>query len=322
MPPWRQTPSIQYLVPAPEPPFTKPHPSPMPVFLAFVLYFVGCMLLSALLLPWLQPLLHALFGATPDRALYRFGMLLTFLGLPWLLRWWKLRDKKSLGFAHPRPWRELTRGLGWGMLILGLILGVLLMTGVRQPKPGAITLATVLSALGAGLVSGLAVGLIEEFFFRGALQTGMRRSLAFWPTALLIGLFYAVVHFIRPTPLANGAALNLFSALGMLWGGLGNLAEFADYADSFVALLLAGMLLSLTRERTGSFHFATGLHAGWVIMIRIAKRLSETNHDSPWIFLIGDYDNITGWLAAGVIVLFILIYDQVTRSKPLRSTTH
>lgn len=294
----------------------------MPVFLAFVLYFVGCMLLSALLLPWLQPLFHALFEATPDRALYRFGMLLTFLGLPWLLGRLKLRDRASLGFADPMPWRRLSTGLGWGLLILGLVLAILLATGVRQPKAGEIVLSALLSAAGSGLASGLAVGLIEEFFFRGALQTGMRRTLAFWPTALLIGLFYAVVHFIRPTPLAAGETLNILSSLGMLWGGLTNLAAFGDYADSFTALVLAGMLLSLTRERTGSIYFAIGLHAGWVIMIRIAKRLSETDHSSPWIFLIGDYDNITGWLAAGVIVLFILIYGWVTRrTRPLPSAT-
>lgn len=292
----------------------------MPVYLAFVSYFVGCMLLSALLLPWLQPLFEALFGATPDRALYRFGMLLTLLGLPWLLGRLQLRDKKSLGFADALPWQRLLTGLWWGLLILGLVLAILLATGVRQPKDGGITLATLLSAAGSGLASGLAVGLIEEFFFRGALQTGMRRTLAFWPTAFLIGLFYSVVHFIRPTPLPPGETLNILSSLGMLWGGLANLTAFADYADSFTALVLAGILLSLTRERTGSIYLAIGLHAGWVIMIRIAKRLSETNHDSSWIFLIGNYDNITGWLAAGMIVLFILIYARTThRTKPPRS---
>ncbi len=294
----------------------------MPVFLAFVLYFVACMLLSAFLLPWLQPVFQHLFGATPDRALYRFGMLLTFLGLPWLLSRLALRDRASLGFADPMPWRRLATGLGWGLLILGLVLAILMATGVRQLKADGIAVAALLSAAGSGLASGLAVGLIEEFFFRGALQTGMRRTLAFWPAALLIGLFYSVVHFIRPTPLASGEALNVFNSLGMLWGGLTNLAAFADYADSFTALVLAGMLLSLTRERTGSIYLAIGLHAGWVIMIRIAKRLSETDHDSSWIFLIGDYDNITGWLAAGVIVLFILVYGWVTRTKPLPSGTH
>jgi hypothetical protein len=176
-----------------------------------------------------------------------------------------------------------------------------------------------LSAAVSGLASGLAVGLLEEFFFRGPLQGGMRRSRPIWVSALLIGLFYAVVHFARPTPL-EGQVLDIGTSLGMLAGGLAQLTDFREYADSFVTLTLAGIFLSLTRERTGSLFLAIGVHAGWVTVIRIAKAVTNTDHASPWIWTIGDYDNVTGWLASLVIATSAVLYWLGTRRRVLGHT--
>ncbi len=286
----------------------------MPVYLAFLAYFVACMLLSALLLPWVQPWFHAWFDATPDRSLYRFGMLLTAAGLPFFLKSLRLRDRISIGWLPPPNGARvpLVSGLLWGSLMLLLVVLALMAFGVRPVKPGDILLQKVLSAALSGLLSGLVVGLLEEFFFRGPLQGGMRHSLGFWSSATLIALFYSVVHFIRPTPLA-GDTLDVSGALLMLWGGLQQLSGFAGYADSFVTLVLAGILLSMTRERTGSLFLAIGVHAGWVMIIRITKAVTETDHSSGWVWLIGDYDNVTGWMASLVIALSAAAYWRVSR---------
>ncbi len=296
----------------------------MRVFLAFLLYLAGCMLLSALLLPWLQPLFAALLGATPDRSLYRFGMLLGLLGLPWLLRRLDLTAPRLMGIERPPGVlrRELLAGLTWGIGLMALVLALLLASGVRYIPEGQDLLPRLAAGAAGGLISGLAVGLIEEFFFRGPLQGGMRRSLPILPVALATGAFYAAVHFVRPAPLPPGTELDIPAALGMLGGGLANLRHFADYADSFLALLAAGVFLALTRERTGRIWFAIGMHAGWVMMIRVAKKTSRTDHGSPWAWLIGDYDNITGWLAAALLAACALLYWRITRNtQPMRNTT-
>ena len=285
----------------------------MRIFLAFVAYLAACMLLSALLLPWLQPLFAAWFDATPDRSLYRFGMLLAALGLPLLLRALRLNDRPTMGWVVPQGGisRALRDGLGIGVLMLGLVILGLLLLGVRYTEPEHLTASRLLSAATSGLASGLVVGLIEEFFFRGPLQGGMRRSRSIWLSALSIGLFYAVVHFIRPAPL-QGQVLDIGSALGMLGGGLAQLGSFPEYADSFVTLTLAGVFLSITRERTGSLFLAIGAHAGWVMVIRMAKAATGTDHGSPWIWTIGDYDNVTGWLACLVIGAAAALYWLLT----------
>ena len=296
----------------------------MRVFLAFLLYLAGCMLLSALLLPWLQPLFAAVLGAAPDRSLYRFGMLLGLLGLPWLLRRLQLAEPRLMGVERPpgAVRRELLAGLGWGIGLMALVLALLLAGGVRYFPEGQALLPRLAAGAASGLISGLAVGLIEEFFFRGPLQGDMRRTLPIVPVALATGTFYAAVHFIRPAPLPPGTELDTAAALAMLGGGLANLGHFADYTDSFLALLAAGVFLALTRERTGRIWFAIGMHAGWVTMIRIAKKTTRTDHDAPWAWLIGDYDNITGWLAAALLAACALLYWRIGRSaQPTGNTT-
>lgn len=288
----------------------------MPIFLAFFVYFVGCMLISAVLLPWLQPWFVSWFDATPDRSLYRLGMLLTALGLPFFLAAIHVRDRATMGWSAPTGEirRVMARGVLLGSLMLFAVVLALGIFGVREVKTGEPDAMRILSAALGGLASGLLVGLIEEFFFRGTMQGGMRRTLNFWHTAILTAAFYSIVHFLRPTPL-EGPVLDTNSSLLMLWGGLQQVLAIGQYADSFIALLLGGIILSMTRERTGSIFLAIGIHAGWVMVIRITKAVTDTNQTSPWIWLIDDYNNITGWLASVVIAVSALIYWHRTRPQ-------
>ena len=279
----------------------------MPVIAAFFLYLLGCMVLSATLLPWLHSLFEAWFNATPDRSLYRFAMLLALLGLPLLLRALRLRGRDDMGFpALTMGWRHaLSKGLLYGALILIALVLVLLASGARVVDADKFTLLTLLRYLLAGLASGLAVGLIEEFFFRGPMQTGARRSLGFWPTAVLIGAFYSMVHFMRPLP-PSGNDISVTEAFSMMWGGFAQLGDMAN-ADRFIALLVAGVFLSMVRERTGSIVWAIGIHAGWVMVIKVAKKFSDSNPDSAAGFLISG-DGITGWWSTAWMAVIALLY--------------
>lgn len=281
----------------------------------FFLYLLGCMLLSAALLPWLYPVFEATLGATPDRALYRFAMFLGLLGMPLLLRALHLRGRETMGFAPlPYGWqRALIRGLLFGALILTGLVIALLLSGAREFTPRDITPALVVNYALSGLASGLAVGLIEEFFFRGPMHSGARRQLSFWPTALLIGVFYSMVHFMRPiAPL--GEEITLGVALDMMFGGFARLGDFAGIADRFVALLVAGVFLSMVRERTGSIVWAIGIHAGWVMIIKLGKKLTVTAPDAANAWLVSG-DGITGWLSTAWMALIAAAYWYLSDPK-------
>ena len=73
-----------------------------------------------------------------------------------------------------------------------------------------------------------------------------------------------------------------------------------------VALFLVGVLLGLVRERSGHIGWCIGLHAGWVFVIQVTRQLTDGNEASPYAYLVGDYDGIIGWAAAGWIGLLAL----------------
>jgi len=281
----------------------------MPVIAAFFFYLLACMLISAALLPWLHPLFEAWLGATPDRALYRFAMLLALLGMPFFLRMMDLRGRDNMGFL-PKPdnWKPvLAKGLLYGALILTGLMLLLLVSGARYfVESDDFGLLFVAKYALAGLASGLAVGLIEEFFFRGPMQTGARRTLGFWPTALLIGIFYSMVHFMRPIP-PTGLEITLAESFAMMWGGFERLGDVAEIADRFVALVVAGVFLSMVRERTGNLVWAIGIHAGWVMIIKLGKKLTLVDPNSPAAILISS-DGITGWWSTAWMAAIAAVY--------------
>lgn len=274
----------------------------MRVYLLFLLYILTLMALAAAVLPWTHPTLFATVGLTPESSLYRSAMLAALLCMPLFLRFLRLDSWAAAGFAAPRGmgWRSLGKGFAAGCLILGVLATVQWAAGIQHlaVSPEREGLPYLIRSLLSGAVSGLAVGLIEETFFRGLMHTGMRRSLGFWPTALLTGLLYGVVHFVKPVP-PGGGPLTSAEAFGMLAGGLARLGEPAAFADSLVTLVVAGVFLSMVRERTGSIVWAIGIHAGWVMVIKVFKHLTDPTvvggQTSPWIG--SGYDSVTGWMA-------------------------
>ncbi|MDZ7828926.1 MAG: CPBP family intramembrane glutamic endopeptidase [Halofilum sp. (in: g-proteobacteria)] len=291
----------------------------MPVFLAFVAYLLGSLVLSALLLPLLYPGIEALLGDTaePSSAMYRIAMLLMLLGFPWFLKRLRLLGWREIGFTLPAraAWVAVFKGLGLGTAMLAGLALVLVLVGARvYAHAGMPPAGELLEALLGGLIGGLLVGLIEEAFFRGMMHTGMRRRLAFWPTALLTGAFYAAVHFIRPAELPAGVELDLAASLSMLIQGLAGLFEFAAIHDSLVSLLVAGVLLAMVRERTGNICWVIGIHAGWVLVIKVTKLLTDVDKADGLSIWLGHYDKVTGWLAAMWLALVAAVYWR--RSRP------
>jgi membrane protease YdiL (CAAX protease family) len=160
--------------------------------------------------------------------------------------------------------------------------------------------ARLLHLLLSGLLSGLAVSLVEETLFRGLLQgavwreagTGRaRRGLAI----LGVAVFYAALHFLARVSIP-AASVNPYSGLTLLASVGDDFLHFGRIADSFAALTAVGILLSLTRLYSGSIALAIGLHAGWVMVMRITVGTTARPMDAPYAFLASTSDGFTGWL--------------------------
>jgi membrane protease YdiL (CAAX protease family) len=131
--------------------------------------------------------------------------------------------------------RRFWQGLLWGLVMISAT--ILLIRLVGGFSFGELALyGSALWGYAAlwGLVF-LAVGLFEEFFFRGYTQFTLASGIGFWPAATMISAVFGAWH-------------------------LGNKGE--DIAGA-LSVFVIGMFFCLTLRRTGNLWFAVGLHASF-----------------------------------------------------------
>jgi uncharacterized protein len=264
-------------------------------------------------------------GPLIDEPIYRFvtrsAMLLALLSSPFLLRHLNLDNAPSLGYGLPRHRfvRDMFVGLLAGIIIMLLLVGALVILNVRLVKPDWVFswFDLTATALG-GLVSGLVIALIEETFFRGAMFTAVYRYSGLWPAAVLPSLLYAALHFIKTDYDVAPDALQWYSGLVVLAHCFEQFTDPAAIIDSFLALFAVGIFLALVRARTGGIAACMGLHAGWVLIIMLAKDITQADTNAEFSFLIGDYDDITGYLALMLMSAVAAVYYALT--MPSRHT--
>lgn len=288
----------------------------MLTFLYFLIYLGAALLLTAMLFYPVFQALDAIWELRPDRVFYRLAMIIAALCFWPFLQLLGINSRYALGFSLDRRRFLLTffRGLGIGIAIMTGHAILLVLLGARVPEPGDLQFSSLLGALLSGLLSGLLIALIEESFFRGAMQYGIRRSSPVLTAVIITALLYAAVHFTRPPIPPAGIVIGWNSGWEMLAGMFHQFEDFAGIVDSYIALFTAGLLLSLIRERTGNIALCMGVHAGWVLTIKLTREVTNAAPQSPAAFLIGSYDNITGWAATvvlGLVTFWYWRYGQI-----------
>lgn len=277
----------------------------------FILLILTALLLSALINYPLYLLLDGSMDAGPHKLINTTGKLIAIPGFILIVRHFAVANKNGLGYGLPRPefLRELLRGWLSGLLILLALSAALLIFGVRVFKPTPDDLGYLLfKALFVAFIGGFLIGFIEETFFRGGIFSAIRKRSSFLTTLLLSSLFYAAMHFIKPLPLPQGDAFAWNSGLQMLAGAFDQLGELRSF-DSLLAIFVLGAFLALVRERTGNIAYVIGLHASFVMVIKMMKSFTAIDPQSPANFLVGHYDGIVGLLsAAGLFIHLLLVF--------------
>ncbi len=288
----------------------------MRAFVIFTGFLASCLLISALFHYPLHLLFDGLIEVPAHKQVPRIAKLIALPGFFLLIIWLGLYHRKALGFGLPRPIFLHQMFVGWlyGIFILAALSATLIALGVRTPEAiGDDFLFDLAKTVISGLIGGVLIGLIEETFFRGAMYQAIRRNGSVYSAIIFTSLLYAAVHFIDPVRLTGN--VDWLSGLHILRGSFGQLGEWATF-DSFLALVAVGTFLGMVRERTGNIAYCIGLHAGWVVIIKLTKQFTNNNHGSEWAFLTGSYDGITGYLAAAWLLLLTLLYWLYSNKKP------
>jgi membrane protease YdiL (CAAX protease family) len=217
--------------------------------------------------------------------------------------------------------RELGYGLPWrrfcavaalfaaiGMITASAGAAFLLIEGIRVVSdPASLASPAHLAHLAVvALSSGLAVALIEESVMRGALHSAIARESGPMAALWLIAPLFAVLHFFAKTHVDTPAWASGFHLLAGSFAPLGNLGAVLD---SLLAWAAVSLVLSLTRILTGNIAVAVGLHAGWVVVLRLLQEAtgSGTVH-SVWV---GRFDGLLGfWVLPWAAVIAMVLWSM------------
>jgi hypothetical protein len=268
-------------------------------------WFVGLILLglagiAAFAWP-LYELVTPAIDAPFHRVASRTGMLILLIGFIVIARRLALSDRTSLGYGLPRGrfFTEAGVGLALGVATMLPIVAIMIALDLRVLREGVtLDLATFADLAMQGLMSGIAVALIEETFLRGAMHTGIQRQSGARLAVLLTALVYSWTHFIGKYRIPADE-VGPGSGLELLAGSLAKFGDPASIADAFLCLFAVGVLLGMVRTLTGNIAACIGLHAGWVWVITFVRETSVRDESSPLAFLLSTFDGMVGWLVLG-----------------------
>jgi hypothetical protein len=273
---------------------------------------------GALLAPWLYWL--AQWGAAHWTALdglaknpFSRFVLRAILGLAAVLLWPLLRGcgmagAREIGLAKGgRPARNAATGFAIGFGSLAGAAGLAVVCGGRTAHLSRSGGEMVVALLGA-TATAVVVAIIEELIFRGALFGILRKAWA-WPGALAgSSAVYAAVHFLqKPDAPLTVDWLSGFRMLPELFR-----IPAEGLAPAFFTLLLAGAILGLVYQRTGSLFMSMGLHAGWIFWLaafRLVTRETPGAARAIW----GSDKLIDGWVAFFMLALVLGIVWRAAR---------
>ena len=288
-----------------------------------LVYLLGTMILGALLAPalylggkhtvaegwfaggWLDGLHGSMERAKFSRYFNRAVLLAAVLLLWPALRWLNAGKPKSdlaaanlsRGEAMLRFFQLSPNRWWWSHLLVGFVIagGTLLLLGWFYVGQGWYELRDagkpLSRILATALGTGLAVGLLEEFVFRGALQVVVAKWLKPRPLFFVIAAFFAVIHFFNPPHGLEAGTVTATTGLWMVGQIFGHF--FSQFANpsfllaEFAVLFAIGLVLGYTRMKTGSLWLGIGLHAGWVFGVKtlspMTTRAFGPAEMMPWL---------------------------------------
>jgi uncharacterized protein len=281
-------------------------------------WFLGAILLAGVLTACIAYPAYELTSGFAHFAFHRVGsriaMLLLLAELVWVCRHLRLNCKRDYGYGL--PWRVfLARSLVWGVIgLLSAAVGAafLLLTGLRVRDPDFVPSAFgFLRIFAVGLSSGVAVALIEETLMRGAMHTAIERESGSWAAALLTAPLFAVLHLFAKVRIP-AEELGWHSGFDLLIRSFAPLGNLSLVYDSLLSWLIVALILSLTRVLTGNIAIAIGLHAGWVVVLRMLQEATVRGTTPQFSLWVGRFDGLLGlWLVPwGLAVLGALWFTR------------
>ena len=278
-------------------------------YFKFLIVVVGILLLSVILMPFLYWLLSPFFRFEKifDRLIMVLAVLAAFIFVMRRSRMNVVMSRETwreYGFDFSVDWRRLfTVGAMTGVLMV-LILSLLeVAVGPRYWRQ-PLMISDIIERFFKGILSGMTVGIVEEFFFRGFIFGYLRRKMRLIWAVALASVFYSLTHFLDNGQIFIPAYPTIKDAARLLFGYLEPVTRRPlVILPEFFGLFLFGVALSIAYIRTKSLFFSIGLHAGTIFLIKFQYSFIRPGSEffDPWFGNKPFYDGPIEW-----IFLFLL----------------
>ena len=217
--------------------------------------------------------------------------------------------KQLLAVPVAAAWRNALGGFGLAVGSMALLLAVMTAADVYTPF-FRLPLELSLQRFANALASGITVGFLEEFFFRGILFLGVLRAGSRWKAYLLVNLFYSTIHFVKPGQDYFLAEFDVFAGFRHLLTTFAPFLTLPTLLPGIMGLFLIGVVLSYALARTGNLYLSIGLHAGWVVAIKSVRIVGDfSREDLGWVFGATDPKIVSGvatWVGVSLVALAVM----------------
>ena len=166
--------------------------------------------------------------------------------------------------------------------------------------------ATILSAIFAGIL----VGLIEETILRGLLQSQLNKLMTVSLSIIVVNVIYSSVHFLQVPEALASDVIHWYSGFTVLATAFSSLLNVELIWDSWIALFLAGVFLSIVRVRANLF-WCIGIHAGWVAHIKVFKAFTDRDKDASCAIYASEYDNYVGEFSTLWLIIILATWGII-----------
>ena len=164
------------------------------------------------------------------------------------------------------------QGVAWGLVMGAVVMAAMYTLGGFSFGTLALSGSAAIKYAVLWAFAFLLVGLAEEFEYRGYAQFTLATGMGFWPSALLMSIFFGANHLDN---------------LGESWVGA-------------LQVVVVGLFWCFTLRRTGTLWFAVGMHVAWNFAQSFLFSVSDSGLRSAGA-LLNSAVHGSRWLTGGAV---------------------
>jgi CAAX protease family protein len=210
----------------------------------------------------------------------------------------------SRGFRHPAATSVVRalRGFAVAMLAIAILFGLALAVG----GGGIGDHGSAVALIPKYFLSAIAIGFIEEAFFRAFLLGGMKSDFGNRVALIASAAIYAVAHLVRSPARFYVTGYAPAAGLVTLAHSVDQFTNPAIAIPTLIGLFLLGIVLGEAYILTGSVYFSIGLHCGFVLGAKMWPKIILNRAAIPWWIAGGGAIPLIAGATAWVIAIVIL----------------